>query len=471
MIGEPFVVDAATQIVVPGYSVEAERVGLHLADVIKVESVPEAGTDSTSIKKLIRLTLDGDSDLGDEGYVLEVDADDVVLQARQPAGLFRGVQTFRQLLTGSGSGRGWTLPGIRVLDRPRFAWRGLMLDVARHFFDVDTVKWAIDIAALYKLNVLHLHLTDDQGWRIASDGWPRLTEIGGRSQVGGGPGGYYTKADYAEIVAYAADRYITVVPEVDVPGHTNAALVSYPELTCDGQPVEQFTGTKVGFSSLCLDKPITDTFLTEVFGELAAMTPGRYLHIGGDEALTLTTDAYAPFMERVQKIVHAAGKEPVGWQEFASSALIPGAIVQYWDTSAGPAQAVEAVRKGAQVIMSPANHAYLDMKYDERTDLGLEWAGYVDVRNAWEWDPASVVDEIGAADVIGVEAALWTETVATRADIEHMVLPRLPAIAEVAWSRHEGRAWNEFRERLASHGPRWDELGLTYHRSPQVPWH
>jgi hexosaminidase len=456
--------------VVPGNSVESERVGQHLANAIDVESVLVSGMDSTSITKSIGLTLDGGSDLGDEGYVLEVDADQVVLRAHQPAGLFRGVQTLRQLLGAPGPDDARTVPGVRIVDRPTFGWRGIMLDVARHFFSVDTVKHLIDIAAYYKLNVLHLHLTDDQGWRIAIDGWPKLTEVGGQTQVGGGPGGYYTKADYAEIVAYAADRYISVVPEVDVPGHTHAALVSYPDLNCDDQPGEPFTGVKVGFSSLCVDKPITDAFLTEVFAELAEMTPGRYLHIGGDEAQTLTTETYGPFMERVQKIVQATGKEPVGWQECASGLLVPGALVQYWNTRVGPAQAVRAVAKGARVIMSPANHAYLDMKYDEHTELGLKWAGFVDVEDAYRWDPATLVDEITEADVAGVEAALWTETVASRADIERMVLPRLPAIAEVAWSRRERRHWTEFRERLASHCPRWDALGLTYYRSSQIPW-
>jgi hexosaminidase len=401
---------------------------------------------------------------GDEGYEIRSAEAMVVIGAHQPAGMFRGVQTLLQMLTRTEAG--WIVPAAEIVDRPRYRWRGLMLDVARHFFDVDTVKHVIDIAARYKINILHLHLTDDQGWRLQIDSWPKLTSVGGQTQVGGGPGGFYTKDDYAEIVAYAAERYLTVVPEIDVPGHTNAALAAYPELTCDGQGVEPFTGTKVGFSSLCLDKPITEQFLTDVFGELAEMTPGPYIHVGGDEALTLTAEEYAPFMERVQKIVAATGKQVVGWQEMASSPLVPGAIVQYWNTGAGPAQAIEAVGKGAPLIVSPANRAYLDMKYDAQTALGLEWAGHVEVRDSYEWDPP-IASHVFDADIVGVEAPLWTETVTTRAEIEYLALPRLAAIAEVGWSARD-RGWEQFRERLAAHAADWEAQGLNYYRSPQV---
>lgn len=346
-----------------------------------------------------------------------------------------------------------------------------MLDVARHFFTVAEVQRVIDLAALYKLNVLHLHLTDDQGWRIAVDGWPDLTEIGGRTAVGGAPGGFYTKDDYAEIVAYAAERFVTVVPEIDVPGHTNAALASYAELNCDGLARRPFTGVEVGFSSLCLDKPVTQQFLEDVFGAVAALTPGAYVHMGGDEAHTLTADEYAPFVERVLKTVAATGKVPVGWQEIGTARLVPGAVVQYWNTGAGPAQAVAAVHGGATVILSPADRVYLDMKYDAATALGLDWAGHVDVRDAYDWDPGTFIDDIGEPDVLGVEAALWTETVTTIDEVERMLLPRLPAVAEVAWSQGGSRDWAAFRERLAAQVPLWDRLGATYHRSSQVNWH
>jgi len=345
-----------------------------------------------------------------------------------------------------------------------------MLDVARHFFSVSEVKRFIDLAVLYKLNVLHLHLTDDQGWRIAIDGWPELTRIGASTEVGGGSGGFYTKADYAELVGYASARYMTVVPEIDVPGHSNAALASYPELNCDGNAAAPFTGTDVGFSALCVDKAVTYAFLEDVLGEVAAMTPGPFLHIGGDEAQTMTDEDYATFTERVQKIVAAIGKRSVGWQELTAGPLERGTVVQYWNTGAGPDQAVEAVRKGAQVILSPADRAYLDMKYDGSTELGTDWAGYVDVRDTYDWDPATLIDGVEEADVLGVEAALWTETVADIGDVEAMAYPRLPALAEVAWSPSGVRDWADFRLRLAAQGTRWAAMGIRFHRSPQVPW-
>ena len=468
--GGSFVLDESTQIRADQAAIPVAE---HLADAVRpltgvalmVSSEPGASSE-------IALRLDGADRLGAEGYELDVTPDGVVLRAHEPAGLFHGVQTFGQLVQASvarGGGR-CEVAGARISDRPRFAWRGAMLDVARHFFSVGEVKRFIDLAALYKLNVLHLHLTDDQGWRIAIDGWPELTRIGASTEVGGGSGGFYTKADYADLVRYAAARYMTVVPEIDVPGHSNAALASYPELNCDGNAAAPFTGTEVGFSALCVDKPVTYAFLEDVLGEIAAMTPGPFLHIGGDEAQTMTDEDYAAFTERVQKIVAAIGKRSVGWQELTAGPLERGTVVQYWNTGAGPAQAVEAVRRGAQVILSPADRAYLDMKYDGSTELGYDWAGYVDVRDAYDWDPATLIDGVEEADVLGVEAALWTETVAEIGDVETMAYPRLPAIAEVAWSPSGRRGWADFRLRLAAQETWWAAMGIRFHRSPQVPW-
>ena len=472
---DPIVVPAPTSIVPTGRPVcldEAPAFRLDAGDgptsgiAGELTALGLARTESAAAAALVE--LGGPPDLGAEGYQIGTRDGQLTLRAHRPGGLFRGVQTLRQLLPGGAPSA--EVPGLAIIDRPRFGWRGLMLDVARHFFGVADIKRVIDLAALYKLNVLHLHLTDDQGWRIAVDGWPDLTEIGGRTAVGGGPGGYYTAADYAEIVNYGADRFITVVPEIDVPGHTNAALASYPELNCDGTARPAFTGVEVGFSSLCLDKPVTQEFLEDVFAAVAEMTPGDYVHIGGDEAHTLTVEEYAPFVERVQKTVVATGKVPVGWQEVATARPSPGAIVQYWNTGAGPDQAVAAVRGGARVIMSPADRAYLDMKYDAATPVGLDWAGYVDVRDCYDWDPATLVAGIGETDVLGVEAALWTETITTVAEIERMLLPRLPAVAEVAWSPVDTRHWAGFRSRLAAQARLWDRLGAEYHRSAQVDW-
>jgi hexosaminidase len=423
----------------------------------------------------ISLRLDDDTDLGVEGYRLDVGPAGVRLHAHQPAGLFRGVQTVRQLLPAAVEldvvqPGPWRLPGVRIVDRPRFGWRGAMLDVARHFFTVDEVKRFVDLAVLYKINIIHLHLTDDQGWRIAVDGWPDLTGVGASTEVGGGRGGFYTQADYRDIVDYAGTRYVTIVPEIDVPGHTNAALASYPELNCDGRAPEPFSGTQVGFSALCLDRPSTYEFLEDVFAELAAMTPGPFLHVGGDEAHSVPENDYAAFVVRIQKIVASTGKTAVGWQELANGELEPGSVVQYWNIDDGPGRLVDAVRKGTRVILSPADRAYIDMKYDAQTALGNDWAGYVDVRDAYEWDPAVVIDGVTETDVIGVEAALWTENVAGIHDVEFMTIPRLPAIAEVGWSAADPRQWEDFRRRLAAHAPRWEAMAVDFHRSRQIPW-
>ena len=412
------------------------------------------------------------SQLGGEGYYLRIAPDGILLEAVQPAGLFHAVQTLRQLLPPLGKGHGGvTLPVGEIIDYPRFAWRGAMLDVARHFFAVEDVKRYIDLLAQYKMNVLHLHLSDDQGWRIEIKSWPRLAEVGGSTAVNGEGSGYYTQAQYADLVAYAAERYITIVPEIDLPSHTNAALASYAELNCDGVAQPLYTGTNVGFSSLCVDKEITYTFLDDVLRELAELTPGPYIHIGGDEAMSTPPDAYRRFMERVQPMVEKYGKKVVGWEELGQASLLPGTLVQQWNTE--PARTVhtlQAVEQGAKVIVSPASRTYLDMKYHADTPLGLQWAGLVEVRDAYDWEPTSYLAGVGEAQVIGVEAPLWSETLRTLAEIEYMVLPRMPGIAEIGWSPAAGRSWDEYRTRLAAQALHWDAMGVPYYRSAQVDW-
>jgi hexosaminidase len=414
-----------------------------------------------------------------EAYHLAVTKASVRLEAGSAEGLFRGVQTLRQLLppaieSPTVKPGPWTMPGVEVADSPRFAWRGTMLDVARHFFTVQQVERYIDQAALYKINTLHLHLSDDQGWRIAIDGWPRLATYGGSTAVGGGKGGHYTQADYTAIVRYAAARYMTIVPEIDGPGHTNAALASYAQLNCDGKAPPLYTGTDVGFSSWCIAKPVTYELLNDVLGQLARLTPGPYLHIGGDEAHSTTAADYATFIEKVGPIVGKYGKKMVGWNEIGAAKIPPGSLAQYWNTAkgseGGTQTARDAVAQGAKVVMSPANHAYLDMKYDQSTPLGQDWAGLIEVRDSYEWDPATLVDGVTEKDVLGVEAPLWSETIVTNDNIDYMTFPRLPAIAEIGWSPQARRSWDDFRVRLAAQGPRWSAMSVNFYRSPQVPW-
>jgi hexosaminidase len=475
--GAGFALATSTRILTPPGSPAVARVGAYLAGLLRRSTgyplpVAVAGPGERSA---ILLEISGDGNLGDEGYELAVTDAAVTLRAHRPEGLFRGVQTLRQLLPAAVEASTvqhghWLLPPVRIVDRPRFAWRGAALDVARHFFTVDEVKRYIDLISLYKVNVLHLHLTDDQGWRVAIDRWPKLTTLGGRTEVGGGSGGFYSKADYRSIVTYAQDRYITVVPEIDAPGHVNAALSSYPELNCDDHAPEPYTGVEVGFTSLCLDRPVTYRFLDDVIGELAAMTPGPYLHIGGDEAKTLPADRYAEFVHRVQKIVEAHGKRAIGWQETASAELLPTSVVQYWDTRASADAVSRAARRGTKVVLSPASKVYLDMKYDAGTRLGLEWAGHLEVRDAYDWDPATLLDGVGERQVLGVEAQLWSETLRSVRDMEFMAFPRLPGVAEVGWSPASSREWGGYSRRLAAQAPRWSAMAVNYHRSPQVPW-
>lgn len=409
----------------------------------------------------------------EEGYRLEITADAIRATAATPAGLFYAAQTLRQMLPPFAPAAGGELsaPGGVIEDYPRFRWRGAMLDVARHFFGVDDIKRYIDLLALYKFNRLHLHLADDQGWRIEIKSWPRLTEVGGSSAVNGEGDGWYTQAQYQEIVAYAAERFITIVPEIDLPGHTNAALASYAELNCDGVARPLYTGVEVGFSSLCIDKEITYQFLDDVLGELAALTPGPYLHIGGDEAHSTPPDAYVRFMERVQPLVAKHGKQVVAWEELGQVPLTPGTLVQQWNVEpARTAPTQQAVAQGAQVIMSPASRAYLDMKYTADTPLGLQWAALIEVSDAYDWEPDGFIAGVGEADIAGVEAPIWAETLRTIDEVLYMAFPRLPGIAEIGWSPKEGRSWEEYRARLAAHAPGWKAHGIPYYRSTQVNW-
>jgi len=332
------------------------------------------------------------------------------------------------------------------------------------------VKRFVDLMALYKLNRLHLHLSDDQGWRIAISKWPRLATHGGQTQVGGGRGGYYTQQQYSDLVRYAAARYVDLVPEIDMPGHVHAALSSYPKLACDGKPSPLYTGIDVGFSSLCVGKPVTYDFVSDVIGELARLTPGPFIHIGGDEAAATKPTDYVKFMRRVQQIVASHGKRLIGWEEVGRAGLDRSTVLQHWNPPGRSTFTPGAAARGSKVIMSPAEHAYLDMKYDPSSPIGLHWAGYVSVRDAYAWDPTREVAGVGASSLLGVEAPLWGETVRSMADAEYLAFPRLIGIAEIGWSPARGRSWAEYRARLGAQGPLLRSLGVNYYRSPEVPW-
>ncbi len=457
--------------VTPGQP-DLERIGQDLASLLKPAldvSVPIKPLSATPSPGAIRLEITS-GDWGAEGYEIAITSSGASIRGATAAGVFYGVQTFRQLLPWSVELRGarphaLSVPAARVADRPRFGWRGAMLDVARHFFGPDDIKRYIDLLAYYKFNHLHLHLSDDQGWRVEIASWPNLTTHGSSTAVGGGRGGFYTKKDYADLVAYAAARFITIVPEIDMPSHINAALSSYPELNCDGKAPPPYTGIEVGFSSFCVDKDITYKFIDDVVREIAAMTPGPFFHIGGDEVKTLTPSQYKQFIERVQPIVERHGKQVIGWDEIVHATLLPNTVVQYWrpDASITPPPATK-------LVLSPANKIYLDMKYDETTVLGLKWAGLVDVSTPYEWDPATLLPSVQETAILGIESPIWSETPATMSDLEFLAFPRIAAVAEVAWSPQTARQWSEFRGRLGAQAPRWTALGINAYWSPKIDW-
>ncbi|MFC7530352.1 beta-N-acetylhexosaminidase [Actinoplanes sp. GCM10030250] len=418
-----------------------------------------------------------DVGLGDEGYRLEVRTGGVEVRAARPAGLFAGVQTLRQLLppeieSATPQRANWVIPGGRIDDRPRYAYRGAMLDLARHFHEPREVRRYIDQISRFKINYLHLHLSDDQGWRIQIDSWPRLTTVGGAQGTGvrGSGGGYLTKDDYRSLIRYAADRFVTIVPEIDMPGHVNAAQVAYPELTCDGVAPRPRIDIRVGYSSLCAGKEITYRFAEDVIRELAAMTPGPYLHIGGDEAHSTSHADYLTFGERVLPLVPRYGKIPMGWQEIAATRAARNAVVQHWNHEWDTGPVVAAATAGAKVVMSPANKAYLDMQYDLLTPGGLHWAGTIEVRAAYEWNPGRLLSGVPEESVLGVEAPLWSETLTDSGDIEFLAFPRLVALAELGWSPRATHDWSSFRARLGAYGPRWIRQGVRFYRSPQISW-
>lgn len=466
--GESFSISEKTVIYIQGETEEMVKTGLMLASLIKPLTGFEAKVTSTQItpKKGIFLAMEKDGELGDEGYNLTITKRLLTLTANSPAGLFYGIQTLLQLLPINQSPDVQLATG-NIRDFPYYSYRGAMLDVSRHFFDVNEVKQFIDFLAAYKMNYLHLHLSDDQGWRIEIKSWPNLATHGGSTEVGGGAGGFYTQEQYAELVKYAQERAVTIVPEIDMPGHTNAALSSYPELNCSGKATGLYTGTEVGFSSLCTGNEITYKFIDDVVRELAALTPGPYIHIGGDESHVTKIEDYIPFVNRVQQIVVSHGKKVIGWDEIANATLAPEATVQFWANSKNSTM---GVGQGAKVLMSPASRAYLDMKYDSATVLGLHWAGYIEVDAGYNWNPETLVPGISKENILGIEAPLWSETVTNIDEVETLVFPRLPGYAEIGWTAPSARDWDEYKVRLASHGKRFEAKSIGFYKSPLVPW-
>ena len=469
--GESFTIDESTDVYfqedIEGLEQVAEYLAAEINKINGLELVVQSADALPRAGIYLSVPFE-DKELGTEGYDLNIGKKLTGIKANSPAGVFYGVQSLLQTLpVKATTDESLKIATGAVRDFPEYDYRGAMLDVSRHFFGVNDVKRFIDFLATYKMNRLHLHLSDDQGWRIEIKSWPKLTEIGGSTEVGGGEGGFYTQEDFKEIVRYAQERQIIIVPEIDMPGHTNAALASYAELNCDGKATELYTGIEVGFSTLCTDKEITYEFVDDVVCEIAAISPGPWFHIGGDESHVTAEDDYIYFVNRVQDIVLSHGKKVMGWDEIANATLVNDAAVQFWADIENTTMGVE---KGAKVLMSPAKKAYLDMKYDSTTTLGLNWAGFIEVDTAYAWNPATYVEGITKENILGVEAPLWTETITTMDELEYMVFPRLPGYAEIGWSAPEIRNWDEYKTRLADHGNRFEAMDIDFYRSDLVPW-
>ncbi|MEC7264386.1 MAG: family 20 glycosylhydrolase [Bacteroidota bacterium] len=471
-----FGLDSATVIYTSTIDPQFEKVGKFLSEKIKgktglelmVNTSPDGGTG-----RLIYINQSDSTDLETpESYQLYIKKDSILLNAKTAAGAFRGIQTLRQLIPEKSNDTLtdhplWVIPSGKIIDAPKFVHRGAMLDVARHFFTVEEVKKYMDALAYYKFNTLHLHLSDDQGWRIEIKSWPKLTEVGGATEVGGGEGGFYTQEEYKELVQYAAERHITIIPEIDMPGHTNAASFSYPFLNGNGKKVEAYTGTHVGFSTFDAQKDTVYAFLDDVIREIAAITPGPYFHIGGDESHSTKKRDYIHFVEKVEKIVQKHGKTMIGWNEIAQAKIDPSSIAQLWNE---PHNAIRAAENGSKIILSPAVKVYLDMQYDTLTKLGLHWAAYIPVDESYNWNPETYVEGLPKESILGVEAPLWSETITNSSELEYLAFPRIIGVAELGWSTSEHLNWDDYKIRLAQQVPYLKAMDINYYPTKLVDW-
>lgn len=436
--------------------------------------------------------------LGTEGYKLEITSRRVSIEATKTQGLFYGLQSFLQLLSPleGNSNKEWSIPCVSITDYPRFKWRGLMLDVSRHFFSKEFVKKYIDEMAKYKFNIFHFHLTDDQGWRIQVDSYPKLTEVGAWRvpRVGkwwsflppqpGEPatyGGFYTKDDIREIVQYAQERFVTVVPEIDVPGHSLAAIAAYPHLSCTKKEYKVNPGSRfygVEDNALCAGQEGTFEFLDKVFTEVAELFPAEYIHVGGDECfkgfwdqcdackrrmkenhLANLNELQGYFMERLDKILQKKGKKLIGWDELLEGKVAPNAVVMSWRGMQG---GIKAAKMGHNVIMTPTYHTYLDL-YQGDPLVEPETYSSARLESCYNFEP--VPQDVEEKYILGGQGNLWTESVPTGRHAEYMTWPRGLALSEVYWSPREKRNWDDFIRRMEIRLKDFDKNEINYARS------
>jgi hexosaminidase len=437
------------------------------------------------------------SALGDEGYILTVNPRGVAISAKTSAGLFYGVQSFLQCIPlesrSGGKSASWPVQCVRIEDKPRFRWRGEMLDVSRHFFTKDEVKQMLDAMAWHKMNVFHWHLVDDQGWRIEIKKYPLLTEKGAWRKSSGfgtdpkeatayGPdgryGGFYTQDDIRDVVAYARSRHIEIVPEIEVPGHSSAALMAYPQFSCTGGPFTTDLPGGVFNGVYCAGNDASFAFIDDVLTEVFALFPSQYVHIGGDEVLadnwkkcprcqermreeglTNASELEGYFIRRVEKIVNAHHRRLIGWSEIRQGGLASSATVMDWVGGA-----TEAATSGHDVVMSPLADCYFD--HYQSHDLTKEphsIGGYLPLRHVYGFEPipAKLPPE-AEFHILGAQANVWTEYMPSFKHVEYMVFPRLCALAEVVWSPKDARNWDDFSRRVRVDCDRLEKLGVNF---------
>ena len=471
---------------------------LSIADYFNHKVNPALGY-SLEVKEQgdIQFSLINNPDLGNEGYHLKVEKRQITIEANQPAGIFYGVQTLLQMLPKEIRSQQvqhdveWAIAGADITDKPQFPWRGLMLDVSRHWFTKEEVMRFIDELAEYKMNVFHWHLTDDQGWRIEIKSLPNLTAKGAwrAKRVGqwwqrepqqpdeeATYGGYYTQEDIKDVLAYAKQRYVRVIPEIDVPGHSLATLVAYPELACMKAPKYVNVGNKFygeDENTLCAGKEETFEFLDKVFTEVAALFPDEYIHVGGDECfkgfwhkcprcqarMKAENELQSYVIHRLESILKAKGKKLIGWDEILEGGLAPDATVMSWRGMEG---GIKAAKANHHVIMTPTQHCYLDLWQGEPS-VEPDTYSMCRLSDSYRFNP--VPDNVPAEMVLGGQGNLWSESVSTFRHAEYMTWPRGWALAEVLWSGPAKTDWDEFWPRVEKHFERADVAGINYARS------
>lgn len=437
---------------------------------------------------LIRVNLTKNKDLGIEGYEINVNKNVISLNASTTQGVFYGFQTLLQLLPSEIENsekvnrKSWAIPLVTIKDKPRFPYRGYMLDVSRHFFSVDFIKKQIDILAMFKINRFHWHLTDDQGWRLAIDKYPDLTKIGSkRVEVDGSEsGGYYTKEQIKEVVDYASKRYITVIPEIEMPGHSLAALSSYPQLSCTGGPFVVPNYWRIEKDIYCAGKEETFQFIEDVLTEVSAIFPGTYIHIGGDEApkdrwtncpscqkrildnnLKDPNQLQSYFIKRVEKIASKLGKKIIGWDEILEGGIAPSATIMSWRGEKG---GIEAANDGHNVIMTPFSHMYLDYYQGDKLVEPIAPTRKILLSDLYSYEPIPAeIDPSKSHYVLGAQANMWNEFVSTTSHVEYQTYPRIIALAELTWTNKERKNFDNFLNRLESIHTRLNYKNVNYH--------